>query len=116
MARNAIDKLLIAKGSYAPGATAVVLFLLLCLDSGGFFARGACAIGGAAALATLAISLIGIRGHKSSRLRSGNMAPCLLVCAVGTLLLISSLHTELHSQGCRRLFDGSPSPPSCCLR
>lgn len=91
MAQSATNILQLAKGSYAPGAIAVVLFLLLCLDSGGFFARGACAIGGAAALATLAISLIGIRGHKSSRLRSGNMAPCLLVCVVGTLLLISSL-------------------------
>ena len=91
VAQSATNILQLAKGSYAPGAIAVVLFLLLCLDSGGFFARDACAIGGAAALATLAISLIGIRRRKSSRPQSGNMAPCLLVCVVGTLLLISSL-------------------------
>lgn len=81
MAQNAIDKLLTTKGSCAPGAIAVIIFLLLCLANGGFFARGACAIGSASALTALALSLIGIRRRQSNRPRSSNATLCLLVCA-----------------------------------
>lgn len=80
-----------AGGSQALTAITAVLFLLLCLSNGGFFAQGACAVGSLAALITFIASLVDAYRRQDGGCQNSNLVLCLLACIVATLLLFSSI-------------------------